>query len=413
MFISSTYKQSNHNLNLYLAILISALGYFVDVFDIIIFSVLRVKSLAELGLSHAAITNQGLYLINLQLVGMILGGLFWGSLGDKFGRTKTLQFSILMYSVANILNGMVSDISTYYICRFVAGFGLAGELGLGITLVNELSLNMKRGTGATLITICGCLGGIAAGIIGELLYWRYAYYLGGIMGLGLLFLRLELQDSEIFSETSKKKNNSFTNFRKLLIDKSVLWKTFKLILLGAPFWFAIGIMMTLAPELAQASGLDYVVTAAKALLYFNIGNFTGQIVCNWISNCLKSRKQAMALYICFLSIVISLFYFTANHSNSVFYFYYILIGFGCGYWSIFLSFITEIYGTNIRATMTTSIPNFIRGLVIPVSTLLILIKSYLSIFNSVVILYLGLLVIALACLTTFDESFGYELDYVE
>ena len=164
-----------------LAVLVAALGYFVDIYDLILFGAVRGPSLQALGFSPADVQDKGILLLQLQMGGMLVGGILWGIIGDRRGRLSVLFGSIILYSIANLVNGTVDTLTGYAICRVIAGIGLAGELGAGITLVSELMDKERRGLGTTIVAATGILGGVVAGIVGgavpgiPAVDWRTAY----------------------------------------------------------------------------------------------------------------------------------------------------------------------------------------------------------------------------------------------
>src|SRR4051812_13412681 len=195
------------NASLNRIIIVAALGYFVDIYDLVLFSVERKDSLMSLLGNEATpenLKNIGMALLNWQMGGMLVGGLFWGMLGDKKGRLSVLFGSIIMYSLANILNGMVTNTNMYALLRFVSGFGLAGELGAGITLVSESMSKERRGIGTMIVATVGVFGAVVAGFMGDVIHsWRWSFYIGGGMGLVLLILRIGVYESGMFESLKK------------------------------------------------------------------------------------------------------------------------------------------------------------------------------------------------------------------
>ncbi len=407
------------------AIIVSALGYFVDIYDLILFGVIRVQSLESLGYKGADNTILGEWLISIQMFGMLLGGILWGVLGDKKGRLSVLFGSILMYSVANFVNGFINSIESYAFWRFIAGIGLAGELGAGITLVSELMPKEIRGYGSTIIAAFGLLGGITAGLIGNYEWnignfenWRLAYVIGGIMGLSLLILRIGVHESGIFEKSKEIENLKKGDFLSLFTDKEKFKKYLQCITIGIPTWVAVGILILFAPEFAKVLNVEVPegekVKAGTAVMMAYAGLTVGDIFSGVISQILKSRKKAVALFIILTVLFSALYLFSPHVTLQTFYIFCFLIGFGAGFWAVFVTVASENFGTNIRATATTTIPNFVRGSV----TLILPIYNFFSYITGN-ILYGALIVtlifagIALLSLTQMKETFHNDLDFVE
>lgn len=395
------------------AILVSALGYFVDVYDIILFNAVRVPSLQALGLVGEQLTNVGLSLITLQLLGMLLGGIAWGILGDKRGRLSILFGSIFLYSSATLANAFVTSIEMYGILRFIAGFGLAGEMGAGITLVNELMTKEKRGYGTMIIATSGIFGGIAGGLAGNFLNWQTAYILGGCGGFVLLLLRMGVRESTLFTRIKNQQNITKGNLLLFFRSRALFAKYFKCLLVGAPFWVFIGLFMALAPEMANALQVSGPVTAALAILYFNIGLGVGDLSSSIVSQLLGSRKKAIQLYLGITFISVMIFLTLKEPSVTLFYSLCAILGIGSGSWAIFLMVATEQFGTNMRATVATSLPNFVRGMGIPLMALLNILKPQVGILPSLGIISLASITLAFVSICSLQETFGTHLDFVE
>ena len=176
----------------------------VDMYDLFLFSINRVSSLKSLHISGEQLLADGIMLLNLQMAGMLIGGIFWGIMGDKKGRLSVLFGSILIYSIANIGNGFVTTVTQYAVLRFIAGFGLAGELGAGITLVTEILPKERRGYGTTLVATVGIMGALLAYFVSHLFDWRTAYFIGGGLGLILMILRVRVFESGMFMKLKEK-----------------------------------------------------------------------------------------------------------------------------------------------------------------------------------------------------------------
>lgn len=404
----------NHTKNVRLLIIIAALGYFVDVYDLILFIIVRQPSLQSLGYSGAELTAKGINLLNLQMLGMLIGGIVWGILGDKKGRLSVLFGTILLYSLANILNGMITSIDQYYILRFVAGFGLAGELGIGITLIAEVMSKEHRGIGTTIVSGIGIAGAVVGFLVADRFDWRMAYYVGGGMGLLLLLLRVSVAESGMFAKakTSEVKRGSFLQF--LLVKKNFI-KYIRCIFIGIPVWFTIGIIVTLATELATELHIVGNVTGSKAVMYHYIGASTGAFLTGFISQRLRSRKKALLIALSGLVITLSILFLCSGISNTLFYALLLIIGIPNGYWSVFMASASEQFGTNIRATVTTSAPNFVRGMVVILTTIFSLLQKDVGMGFVPAVILIGtvVLVVAISATMKTEDTFGKDLDYIE
>lgn len=397
-------------------IAVAALGYFVDVYDLILFSVVRNPSLKSLGLSGAELLNQGLNLMNVQMGGMLLGGILWGVYGDKKGRKSVLFGSILLYSIANALNGFVTDLNTYWVLRFIAGIGLAGELGAGITLVNETLPASKRGIGTLIIAGVGAAGAVFAPIVASLSadpeWWRTCYFIGGGMGLALLLLRLGTFESSMY--TGMQADVSKGNFFQLFTS----WPTFKkyvyCILMGLPIWYIIGILVFSAPEITQIIGIQGTMTGGDAIMYCYIGLSVGDFVSGALSQWFKSRNKVVFLYLLLAWALTLYFLYVATDVSQVFANTLITaLGFFGGYWAVFLTASSEQFGTNIRMTVTTTVPNFVRGALIPISLLFKFLIPSLGLIHAAA--WVGVLCFSLAlfAISQLKDTFGKSLDFVE
>jgi len=397
-------------------IAVAALGYFVDVYDLILFSVVRNPSLKSLGLSGSELLNQGLNLMNVQMGGMLLGGILWGVYGDKKGRKSVLFGSILLYSIANALNGFVTDLNTYWVLRFIAGIGLAGELGAGITLVNETLPASKRGIGTLIIAGVGAAGAVFAPIVAGLNpdpeWWRTCYFIGGGMGLALLLLRLGTFESSMYQDmhVDVPKGNFFQLFTS--------WPTFKkylyCILMGLPIWYIIGILVFSAPEITQLIGIQGSVSGGDAIMYCYIGLSVGDFVSGALSQWFKSRNKVVLMYLLLAWALTLYFLYVATDISQVFANALITaLGFFGGYWAVFLTASSEQFGTNIRMTVTTTVPNFVRGALIPISLLFKFLIPSLGLINAAA--WVGVLCFSLAifAISQLKDTFGKSLDFVE
>jgi MFS family permease len=392
------------------SILLAALGYFVDIYDLILFSIVRVKSLQGIGVPDDQILSSGVLLLNMQMTGMLLGGILWGILGDKKGRLSVLFGSIALYSVANIANGFVHSVEAYAVLRFIAGVGLAGELGAGITLVSEIMTKESRGYGTMIVAGVGILGGVAAGLIGDAFHWRTAYFIGGGMGLALLALRVSVYESGMFNQVKESKARR-GDFRTIFKDRRRTLKYLCSIFVGLPIWFVIGILVTLAPEFGKALGMPVAPNPARSILFLYLGCALGDFLSGGLSQYLHSRKKVAFGFL--LSTAGLCAAYLTSVGASLFYHYSLclFLGFATGYWAVFVTMASEQFGTNVRATVTTTVPNFVRGGLVPMNLLFQAAKAPLGIIAGAGVVGAGTLALALLSLTQLDETHGKDLDY--
>lgn len=353
----------------------------------------------------------GVKLYNWQMGGMLLGGIFWGVLGDKKGRHTVLYASILMYSLANILNAFVTDIWQYEALRFLAGVGLAGELGAAVTLVAE-SLNKEdRGLATTLIATLGMMGSLCAALVGKHFAWNHAYLIGGILGILLLVARFKSFDSEMFKKL-KHSNVKRGNLKLLFAPKrAVLYMS--AVLVGVPIYFITAILMTLAPEVTSELSLKTPVTAADALIYGSIGLAVGDLASGLLSQWMRSRKKAIGFFLA-TALTLMIIYMNSHGASDTFiYLLCFLLGTCAGYWAVLVTTAAEQFGTDIRSTVATTVPNFVRGSGMIIATSFLVIKPHFTIVQSV--LLIGGVVFAMAFLALFlmKETFGRDLDFLE
>ncbi len=393
-------------------VIVAALGYFVDIYDLLLFSIIRVESLKSLGVPETNLLNDGVYLLSVQMGGLLVGGLLWGILGDKKGRISVLFGSILIYSLANIANGFVTTVEQYALLRFIAGVGLAGELGVGITLVAEILPKEIRGYGTSLVAGVGMLGAVLAYFVTEFVEWRTAYFIGGGMGLMLLFMRVRVFESGIFTKI-KEKAISKGNFFQLFITRKQFFKYLRCILIGVPVWFVAGILMTFSPELGQALNLDGPIEAGKAVMWEYIGLAIGDISSGVLSQYFGSRKKVVLLFILLTSFLIVVYLFVPLHSTVIFYTLCVCLGFAVGYWALFVTIAAEQFGTNLRATVATTVPNFVRGSVIIITPLFVFFKDQFGILPGAGLVGLLAIITALLGLWKMEETFGKDLNFVE
>lgn len=402
------------NKKIYFAVLIAALGYFVDIYDLILFSIVRVQSLKSLGLSDADVTSQGLLLLNLQMAGMLVGGVLFGILGDRKGRLSVLFGSIFLYSLANILNGFVQNVEQYAILRFIAGIGLAGELGAGITLVAEMIPKDKRGYGTTIVSAVGVSGALLAWYMASLFDWRTAYFIGGGLGFALLFLRVGVLESGLFEKLKKSQTGVRRgDFLSLFTDRSKLRRFVNGIAIGAPLWFVVGILITLSPEFSRAlNGLEP-VDAGRSVFFSYAGLVVGDIVAGFLSQYLKSRKKVILGFLTATTICVVAFFNLQGLTANEFYTLTFLMGVSVGYWVLFVTVSAEQFGTNLRATVATSTPNFVRGSLVLISLIFGTLKPSIGILHAGLITGLITLAFSFVGLYYIDETFHKDLDYTE
>lgn len=397
---------------IYLAVLVSALGYFVDIYDLLLFGIVRVPSLRALGVHEDRMLEVGMHLLNMQMAGMLLGGVLWGVLGDLRGRKSVLFGSILMYSMANIANAFVPNPEVYAWLRFIAGVGLAGELGAAITLVSEVMPKESRGFGTTIVASVGILGAVAASLIGDYFDWQVAYLVGGGMGLCLLGLRASLLESAMFDKM-KEKSVERGRWHQIFMNPKTLGRYACCILIGVPIWYVIGILITFAPELSRELNVQGAITGSKAIMWSYIGLSFGDLSAGLLSQILKSRRKSVLMFLMLMLALVIVYPFQNNWTVIEFYTLCTALGFSAGYWAVFVTIGAEQFGTNIRATVATSIPNFVRGSVVPVTLSFELLRHYVGILNSVLTVGLTTIAIAFVALYFLRETFGKDLDYFE
>lgn len=400
--------------NVTLIILVAALGYFVDIYDLILFSVVRIKSLKDLGVADENMLSVGSTIISSQMFGMLLGGILWGVLGDKKGRLSVLFGSIILYSIANIANGFVSSVTAYTIIRFIAGIGLAGELGAGITLVTESMSKEKRGYGTMIVAGVGLFGAVAAALIGggDYFSWRTSYFIGGGMGLLLLLLRVGLAESGMFTDV-KNSNIKKGNILMLFNNAGRFKKYLCCILIGLPLWFVVGVLITFSPEFGKALNATEVLNAGQGIMYCYIGIAVGDVVAGFLCQVLKSRKKVMLIFLLLTAVAVLVYLYADGITPSKFILLSLLLGFASGYWATFVTIASEQFGTNLRATVTTTVPNFVRGSLVLITFLFQFFKDEIGILQSAMLVGAICLAISLLALSQLKETFNKDLDYVE
>ncbi len=398
----------------YRLIVVAALGYFVDIYDLILFGVVRLPSLRDLGLNEAEIANASIRLLNVQMFGMLIGGLLFGILGDRRGRIQVLFGSILLYSVANILNGLVTTVEQYAWIRFFAGLGLAGELGAGITLVSETLTKEKRGYGTMIVVFFGTFGAVVAALVADAFDWRVSYFVGGGLGLMLLLLRMRSLESGMFHKM-KPSGVSRGDFGMLFRKRLRFLRYLRCILVGLPVWFVVGILVVFAPEFAVALNVQGAVNAGKVVMWAYIGLSAGDLLSGILSQVFRSRKRPI-LWALWSGLALSALYLSAFElSASRFYILVFALGVPMGYWGLFVTVASEHFGTNIRSTVTTTVPNFVRGATVPITLSFGFFSQTLG-WGLLLGAFPVMLVsfgIALWAAYGLEETFGKDLDFVE
>lgn len=396
-----------------IAVLVAALGYFVDIYDLLAFSILRQPSLASLGLSPDEVDSKGLFIINIQMIGLLIGGILWGVLGDKKGRLSVLFGSIILYSLANIANGFVQTVPQYAWCRFIGGIGLAGELGAGITLVAELLPKDKRGVGTSLVAGVGLSGAVLAFAFKQIFDWRVCYFIGGGLGLLLLALRISVAESGMFNAV---KNTTVQkgNFLMLFTSKERFKKYMLCILIGLPTWFVIGILVSFSNKFAANFNITEKIDSGKSVMYAYVAISIGDILVGLLSQYLRSRKKALYVFYA-LSIIAMFIYFTQLYNSTAANLYWVcgMLGFATGFWAIFVTMAAEQFGTNLRATVATTVPNMVRGSLVLTTILFTSLQTSLSYAQAGIATGVIVMVIAIVAAIFTKETFGKDLDYVE
>ncbi len=397
-----------------LAVVVAALGYFVDIYDLLLFGIIRLPSLTSLNLSPEQAKITGENILTWQMLGLLIGGIIWGIMGDKKGRLSVLFGSIILYSLANIVNGFVQDATQYAIVRFIAGVGLAGELGAGITLVSELTPKEKRGVATSLVAGIGLTGAVVAFVMKENFNWRTCYFIGGGLGLLLLILRISVAESGIYNQV-KNTNVVRGDFFMLFTNADRFKRYLKSILIGLPTWFVIGVLVTFSNDFAKEFGIKEKIDPGKAIMYAYAAISVGDIVVGLISQWLKSRKKALYIFYGITLLFIVLF-FTALKNGSATSMYIICagLGFGTGFWAIFVTIGAEQFGTNLRATAATTIPNMVRGmLAVFILPLFRYMRSITDYVTGGWITAIIIMVITLIAAALIKETFHKDLNYIE
>ncbi|MEZ4944949.1 MAG: MFS transporter [Cyclobacteriaceae bacterium] len=395
-----------------LPVIVAALGYFVDIYDLLLFSIVRIPSLQSMGVAPEALLDEGEFLLQVQMTGLLVGGLIWGIMGDKRGRLSVLFGSILLYSLANIANGFATTVDQYAILRFVAGIGLAGELGAGITLVSEVLPTRLRGYGTALVATVGLFGAVLANFVAKHFDWQTTYFIGGGLGLLLLITRASVFESGLFMKV-KEATVERGNFFMLFTNSARLKRFVGCILIGLPIWYVIGILITFSPEFARALGINGDIVAGDAVMYSYLALAIGDFGSGFISQMVKSRKKIVLIFI-LLTLGAIIFYLFLPIKTVVF--FYIacgILGFAIGYWALFVTIAAEQFGTNLRSTVATTVPNFIRGTVVPITLGFKYLRGEFGIIYGALIVGIITIIIAIIALRSIDETFSRDMNYLE
>ena len=388
---------------------VAALGYFVDIYDLLLFSIIRIPSLTDLGISELADT--GLLILNTQMFGLLLGGIIWGVLGDKLGRTRVLFLSIALYSIGNVLNGFVQTAPQYAWIRFFTGIGLAGELGAGITLVSELLPKDKRGIGTSVVAGVGLTGAVLAFFISQWFDWRTCYFIGGGLGLALLLMRMSVFESGLYHKIRKSSHVVKGNFLMLFNNRERFMRYLRSILIGLPTWFVVGILISFSPEFAKAMNIKTAIDPGIGIMISYSAIAIGDVIIGLLSQYFKSRKKAMHVFYA-ITMIGMLLFFTAKSSIQL-YLSIGVMGFGTGFWAVFVTIGAENFGTNLRATAATTIPNMVRGSLNGITALFLLFQGSLNYVNSGIATAAIVMAITYWAIYGLQETFGRDLDFIE
>lgn len=394
-----------------LAVFAAGLGFFVDAFDLFLFNIYRIPSLKELGLSGHELTRTGEQLLAIQMAGMITGGILTGIIGDKKGRVTVLFGSILLYSLSNIANAFVTDLNSYAVIRFLAGAGLAGELGAGITLVSESMTIKDRGYGTIMVATLGALGAVTAGLIGNIIPWRTAFFAAGCLGLILLLMRIGSLEPTMFKKQQETIQKG--SFRLLFADRKRTISYIACILMGVPIWYSVGLLITLSPEIAALKEIEG-LRLATCFILFQVGITTGDLSSGIISQLLKTRKKVILAFMT-LAIAATVLHFVRIYHSAPLEFTSFLMGLGCGYLSVYVTATAEHFGTNLRVLITATVTNFMRGAVTILVPLHLWLESAfaLDLVESLMITGVLVWILAIASAIYLPETYGKNLDYVE
>ena len=404
-------KPSNSLFNI--TVLVAALGYFVDIYDLLLFQIVRVDSLKDMGLSIAQVKSEGEFIISVQMIGLLVGGIIWGVMGDKKGRLSVLFGSIVLYSIANIINGFVQTPDQYALTRFFAGIGLAGELGAGITLVSELVSKEKRGISTSLVAGIGLTGAVVAYFISQHFNWRICYFIGGGLGFCLLLLRISVFESGMFTKL-KLLDVQRGNFFMFFTDKIRFKKYVLAILIGLPTWYVIGVLVAFSNDFGKAFGFSEEVLPKKSTMFAYVAIAVADVVVGLISHWLGSRKKVLFIFYGLTMLSIGFYFTQQNGTAEGMYLICAAMGFSVGFWAIFVTMAAEQFGTNLRATAATTVPNMVRG---ALPLMFLLFKTLQSVTGNYItagwLTGLVVMVISFTAAWFTEETFGKDLNYVE
>lgn len=399
-----------------LPVIVAALGYFVDIYDLLLFSIVRIPSLQSMGLDVDA---YGTMILNWEKIGLLLGGILWGIFGDKKGRLSVLFGSILVYSLANIACGLLPYVdfmekqNAYALFRFIAGLGLAGELGAGITLVSESLPKELRAIGTSLVAGFGLLGAVVASLTASASDWTMSYFIGGGLGLMLLVLRIGVVESGIYKQVEKNTSVQKGNFLSFFTSYERFVRYMKCIAIGLPTWFCIGILAVLGNQFGPALGIKEDIDPGKAILWAYVGISAGDFASGFISNWLQSRKKAIFYMMLFTVVGVLLMLFGGTKTAKMYYFYCTWLGLGTGYWALFVTMGAEQFGTNIRATAATTIPNMVRGTLVLMILIFNFFKPSAGVIWAAVIVGIISFGLGIYSTLTVSETHNKDLDYTE
>ena len=403
-------KQSVSIFNI--AVVVAALGYFVDIYDLLLFQIVRLPSLKSLGLSEDAADKSGQFIISVQMIGLLIGGIIWGMMGDKKGRLSVLFGSIVLYSIANIFNGFVHTVNEYALVRFFAGVGLAGELGAGITLVSELVHKNKRGLSTSMVAGIGLTGAIVAYFISKQYDWRVCYFIGGGLGMCLLILRISVFESGMFKQV-REMNVVRGNILMFFTNANRFKKYLYSILIGLPTWYVIGILIAFSNKFGREFGLTENINPGKATMFAYVAISIADVLIGFVSQWLKSRKKALYIFYAITAVMLVLYFTQHNTNSSKMYWIIAGLGFGTGFWAIFVTMAAEQFGTNLRATAATTVPNMVRGS-LPLTILLFnFLQHYFSYTTSGCITGVVIMSLSVIAAVLSEETFGKDMNFIE
>ena len=395
-----------------LTVLVAALGYFVDMFDLLLFPIVRQPSLTALGVPPSLQIEIGARLLNWQMAGMLLGGIFWGVLGDKKGRLSTLFGSIALYSVANLANAFVQSVPAYAFWRFAAGLGLAGELGAAVTMVSEILPKDLRGYGTAIVAAVGIFGAVTAKLVGDFFPWRVTYAIGGGLGIALLFLRVGIRESFMFAKTHET-TVARGDFLSLFTDWNRLGRYVRCILIGLPTWYVVGILITFSPEFAPVLKVKGPVHAGTAVAFCYTGITLGSVLSGFLSQAWHTRKKVVGWFVAGALAGVAIYLTARGMTPGEFYLLAGYLGLATGYWAVFVTVAAEQFGTNLRATVATTVPNFVRGAVPLITGSFLFLRHTLGLVGSAWAVGAVCFLLAFGALWGLPETHGRDLDFVE